>query len=245
MAVIKREQAVQQRFATAQRGNDASPNASSVPYTPEAVEQGQLPDRRKKNERRGAALMPGAQRPAGGYRRLEDRLIVSRAEEEAEFILAQAREQGYQAGLEAAQETLDGLRKAIEALQGAREEAMAQAAEDLAPMALKIAEKILQTEAKCDADLVVSLARETIASLGAAAKRIRLRVNPQEFEHVKQIITQDPQSICLDAELSAYADESVDMGSVIVETPSGNIDARFSTQLAALSQLLGISAPKI
>ena len=49
-----------------------------------------------------------------GYRRIDDRNLVSRAQEEAGTIKASAAQEGYQAGLEKAQEDIQQVRTAIE-----------------------------------------------------------------------------------------------------------------------------------
>ncbi|MEB3206364.1 MAG: FliH/SctL family protein [Vampirovibrionales bacterium] len=229
MAIIKRQDLHYQQASH----SIEKPPSLVIDYSEQSVLDGILPDRRKSQDRREKSGKTG-------YRRLEDRLMISTAEQEAIEIKKNAYQDGYQAGLDSAQETVFALQEAIVRYQNARQEALLNASEELASMALAIAEKLMKTEAKCDPDLVVAIARDAIQALSGEAKRIRIRVHPDDLPRLHAVIQQNPHTLHLDAELVAFADPAVDLGSCMVETPSGTIDARFSTQLNALGRLLGL-----
>jgi flagellar assembly protein FliH len=199
----------------------------SEEISPEDIESGLAPDRRR-GDRRDRRL---------GYRRMEDQEIISRAHEEANAIREVAAQEGFQAGLNQAQAVIVDLQDAIQSFLQAREEALSSAADDLAAMAVEIAERIIKTEVACDENLVMSIVRNTVSKVGREQKSITIKVNPVDLKLVKETMRTDSQ-LSEAVEVLVFEDAEVDPGSCVIETRAGQIDARFSTQLGILKQLL-------
>ncbi|MCE3236169.1 MAG: hypothetical protein K0Q50_2349 [Vampirovibrio sp.] len=174
-----------------------------------------------------------------GYRRIEDKNLISKAYEEANAIREHAQAQGFYAGLAQAQAEIDALRQNLAELMNGREEALMSVAHEIGALAVEVAARIIKTEVSCDETLVMSLVRDTIQKAGRNSKTILLKLNPDDSPVVKQIIKDDPIPN-LNAELIMMDDPTVDQGSCIIETNSGLVDASFSTQLGILRQLFGV-----
>lgn len=207
---------------------DAEPQ---VEWTEEAVERGELPERRTRH-----ISTPDERRR--GYRRVEDKSLISKASDEANAIRENAYREGYEAGLAAGQSVIGELETVITDFMNTREDGLMSTADEIASIAITVAEKIIKTEVACDSTLVLGLVRETIQKAGKQNRTIIVKVNPDDAALVKTSLKEEPIPH-LKAELIIMDDPLVDSGSCIVETNSGLVDASFSTQLEILRQLFG------
>lgn len=205
---------------------EVSPYA--VPLSPEDFETGKLPDRRRKTRETDRRQ---------GFRREEDHMLLTRAEEEAIAIKERAELQGFEAGLEKAQAEIEKLADQMTGFLTAREQALATVSDDLAQMAIAIAQSILKTEVACDEDLVLSLVRATIQRAGRGQKSVLIKVHPTDLSRVKEAMKIE-SGLSASVEVLVLEDPTVDEGSCMVETQAGLVDARFSTQLEVLYKML-------
>jgi flagellar assembly protein FliH len=159
---------------------------------------------------------------------------------------ASGHEAGYAEGMREAQEASNAIWDIISQLDSAKNTVLSEALEDLVPMAMAIAQRILKTEVACDRNLVVSLALDTFEKVDRTQKEIVFKVHPSDVARLRQHI-QDNEEIWLGEvkrELIVVGDETVDMGSCAVETSGGQIDARFKTQLNVVRNILGLREEK-
>jgi flagellar assembly protein FliH len=191
----------------------------------EAFLSGDVPDRRQTDERRET------------HRRDADQQVLATAHEEAEHIRENAYQSGYADGLEQAEQALNDLKDQFALLLQDQSAVIDDMVKQLGPLSVAIAEKILKAEVSCDEALTERLARETLQKAGRDVKTVLIKVHPEQLTKVRAAFRDNPPD-GLRAELSVVDDDSVDWGSCVVETDSGLIDARFSTQLAILQKLL-------
>lgn len=217
-------------------GMSAEPQQTAIEpqidWNPETIEAGLAPDRRlgeRSDDRRR------------GYRRIEDRDLISKAYEEANAIRENAQIQGFQEGLAQAEGVIQELQDAIARLVNAREEALLSITGDIGSLAVEVAARIIKTEVSCDETLVMALVRDTIQKAGRHNKTILIKVNPEDSATVKKGLKDDPIPN-LNAELIVMDEPTVDAGSCIIETNSGLVDASFATQLGIIRQLFGGSS---
>ncbi len=207
-------------------------------WNPEQVASGLVPERRvsdRDNDRRR------------GFRRVEDRELISKAHEEANAIREKAQQEGFSAGLDQASQVLDELREVIATHMQLREQALDSVVQEIAGLAMEVAARIIKTEVSCDDTLVLSIVRDTIQksgqrtghSSGRGVKSILVKVNPDDVSTVKAAIKSDSIP-SMNAELIVMGEPTVDLGSCIIETDSGLIDASFTTQLDILYRIFGL-----
>lgn len=215
-------------------------NAPAVPsgphYTPDAVERGELPDRR------GAAQQLAAQQQA----------ILEQALAEAATIREQAHEQAYQEGfakgvvdgeaqgLAQTLQQVDDLRAQFAQVLVSRADVLASVVSDIAPLAIEIAERLMKTEISADEGLVMVLVEDALQKLGRDTRHVAIKVNPDEMASVKKGIKalNLPQ---LKAEIMVIPDGQVEPGGCIIETNSGLIDATLHTRLTMLRAVFGVT----
>lgn len=168
--------------------------------------------------------------------------LVANAQQEAQQIRQEAAQAGYEEGLRQAEPLMHQLHEAIEALYTAKAKALAAASYDIAPIVMDVVSHILKTEAACDETLVLHMIKATIQTLDKDKKRFIIKVNPQEVEFVQAQFEQRPPVKGTDVDWYVEPDENVDLGSCMIETEAGMVDARFSTQLGVLSKLFETTA---
>jgi len=173
-----------------------------------------------------------------GYRRTEDRNLISRAQEEANAIKESAAKEGFDYGVELSKAEIKKLNAAITELLQTKEKALEQAAPDIAFLAVKVAEKIIKKQLEIDDNIVLSIVSEVIKSFGKGETNIIIKTNPADTQLVEDNIQNLYPYGDSNTKISVIKDENVDWGSCIVETKSGVVDARFSTQLKILQKAL-------
>lgn len=207
-------------------------------WTPEHVASGLVPERRvttRESDRRR------------GFRRVEDRELISKAHEEANAIREKAQQEGFNAGLDEAAHVLDELKSVIATHMHLREQALESVVQEISGLAMEVAARVIKTEVSCDDTLVLSIVRDTIQKSGQRSghsssrgvKSILVKVNPDDVAAVKAAVKADTIP-SMNAELIVMGEPSVDLGSCIIETDSGLIDASFTTQLEILYRIFGL-----
>jgi flagellar assembly protein FliH len=173
-----------------------------------------------------------------GYRRTEDRNLISRAQEEANAIKESAAKEGFDYGINLSKEELKRLNHAITELLKTKEKALENSAPDIAFLAVKVAEKVIKKQLEVDNNIVLNIVSEVLKSLGKSETSIMIRTNPADAALVQENIPELYPYGDSNTKITIIKDEQVDWGSCIVETKSGIIDARFSTQLQILQKAL-------
>lgn len=175
-----------------------------------------------------------------GYKRIDDRDLISKAHEEANSIKELAAKEGYEKGLMQSQAILNNLNNAIEQFLGAKEAALESVMNDISFIAVKAAEKIIKTEIACDESIVLSIIEDVIKEFEKTESLITIRTNPADTQYVQQNFPKVFPSNKVKAKIEIVDDETVDWGSCIVETKNGIVDANFSTQLQLIQRAFEI-----
>ncbi len=173
-----------------------------------------------------------------GYRRNDDRNLISRAQEEANAIKESAAKEGFDYGINLSKEELKKLNKGITELIQAKERVMEQAIPDIAILAVKVAEKVIKKQLEIDDKIVLNVIAEVLKTLGKGETNIIIRANPADVELIQENTPDLYPYGDTNTKITVIKDAEVDWGSCIVETKSGMVDAKFSTQLQILQKAL-------
>ena len=166
-----------------------------------------------------------------GYRRIDDRNLVSRAQEEALQIKDSAYQEGFNAGIQQAQADLENFRNVLGAFMGADERVFGEIAPHLYEMAMDIAKKIIKTEVKADPEIVLNTIMDVLKTLSKNEPKIILRINPVQVQYIKDTLPEQIRLLGMDTKLSILSDESITEGGCIVQTNNGLVDASIEAQL--------------
>ncbi|EYE88827.1 hypothetical protein Q428_06030 [Fervidicella metallireducens AeB] len=181
--------------------------------------------------------------------------IIDSAEASKKEILKKAEESGYQSGYQSGYKDgyNYGINEALEEGEKIKNQAEEQIKNNLEELKLHIkktekeiiklsvdiAKHIINTELSLNPDAVYKIAEKAITQ-AVDKKQVILKVNPGDFNIVKRrkddlaMYVEDANNIFI------LADSNIQQGSVIVETPSGFVDASIDNQLVTiLKGLLG------
>jgi flagellar assembly protein FliH len=186
----------------------------------------------------------------------EAKRILARAQEQKELLLQEARErstelanearergyeEGYREGIEAAQREyasfLEQAREVIGQAYEERKKILREAEGMITDLAIAVAEKIMVKKWEDDPSFVLSVVREACQSI-QGAKRVEIRVHPDDYPLVKREQEQLIQTGGLLSEWIVIPDRHVQAGGCVIHTEKGTVDARLETQLAELKNAL-------
>lgn len=173
-----------------------------------------------------------------GYRRTQDRNIVSRAQQDAETIKEVAKKDGYQEGINLAQKDLENLKEKFAEFFNYKEEVYAKVSECIMDISIEIARKIINKEVEADKEYIIPIIKGAVEEVNKTENKITLKVMPKDVEIVRDKVSDIFSGNYFEAKISVIPDNDIKDGGVIVETSNGLIDASIETQLAIIEKAL-------
>jgi type III secretion system HrpE/YscL family protein len=156
--------------------------------------------------------------------------IINEAESKRHALLEEAKKQGYAAGLEQWTETLVDAWKR-------RDEYLDQNESQLIKIAIAAAKKIIGEEVRTNPSSIRNTVIEALRS-SARQGNLVIQVNPAQEAIMRSDIDNLRTLLGGLRDLTVSPNSEIEEGGCIVESDIGIIDARVSTQLAALEQSL-------
>ena len=104
-------------------------------------------------------------------------------------------------------------------------------------LALAIADRIVKREVSIDKDLVLRQIHEATKRV-VGVERIKLRVNPQDEEYMREHRSAILSTTDAVRELVVEGDDTIERGGCILESDSGNVDALIATQFERIEAAL-------
>lgn len=162
-----------------------------------------------------------------------------------ETLMQEAHEQGYQEGMQQAEEEIqiayemkinEGAAILQQAYQ-AKEQIIQEAEPFVVTLSSAIAEKIIDKQLSLDPDLVISMVHKQL-SRKRESGQITLCVSPQQFSFIHAAREELSLAIDSQAELVIIPDASVKDHGCVIRSSLGSIDARINTQLEELKKAL-------
>jgi flagellar biosynthesis/type III secretory pathway protein FliH len=160
--------------------------------------------------------------------------ILDAARAEAEGVRASAYDEGRATAAAELTSLLAAARAEADAL-------VAAATPAALAIAAKMAEKIVGRAVTMEPEIMAEIAAQAVAACRPRGGMVTLRVHPDDLPQVALRESALSLHLGADAVLELVADESVDRFGCVVDTPVGRVDARLSTQLAALRRVLEAS----
>jgi flagellar biosynthesis/type III secretory pathway protein FliH len=167
--------------------------------------------------------------------------IVAQAHAQAEAIRAQAREDGFAAGLQAAQgelaTTAEALGAAIASVAELRGEVADQVERGAIALGLRIAEQALGAAIEVDPDRVVETVRGALRRL-TERERVTILVNPEDLDTVRAATADIIARLGGIESCDVQAERRVARGGAVVRTVEGEVDATLETKLLRARDVL-------
>jgi flagellar assembly protein FliH len=178
--------------------------------------------------------------------------VLAKAVADAERIRESARAQGFEEGriaghAQGASEIAAGsaaLAGAVSGIEALRAETVKAIEADAIDLALRLAGKILAGAQQAQPELVVDVVQGALRRI-VDRRRITVMVNPADLELVKAAIGEltaqgSGVEIC-----DLQADERVGLGSAVVRTSEGEVDASVHTQLERAREVVELSMQSV
>ena len=173
-----------------------------------------------------------------GFRRGDDRNLISRAREEAENIREAASKEGYEYGVQMAQDDIAQMRATLSEFLSAPQEVFDYIAPNILQISIDIAQKIIKTEITQNPQVVLDKIVEILKTLSKEEPKVTIRVNPMQVNIAKEGIPEIMTSAGLETKIVVLPDESITEGGCVVTTNNGVIDASIESQLAIVKEAL-------
>jgi flagellar assembly protein FliH len=148
-------------------------------------------------------------------------------------------ELGEQAGLEAAMQKLDSLllsgHKLLGKLGDLHRQTCRDVEADLVQLALAVARKIVGREVSLDPETVARIIRQALSRVEHAG-RITIKLNPVDLELLAESKPQLLSGLPEAGRAAFEADEGIARGGCLIDTDSGEVDARIERQFQVVEE---------
>lgn len=171
-----------------------------------------------------------------GYRRTEDRNIVSRAQKDALSIKEEAKKEGYEEGISAAKKDLDDLKDKFTEFFNYKTEVYEKVSDCIYEVSMEIARKIINKQVETDKEYIISMIKGVVEEIHKTENKITLKVMPKDVEIVRDKVSEIFSGEYFEAKISVIPDNEIKEGGVIVETSNGIIDATLETQISIIEK---------
>tara|TARA_Y100001934_G_C12191067_1_gene696432 strand:- start:85 stop:750 length:666 start_codon:yes stop_codon:yes gene_type:complete len=161
--------------------------------------------------------------------------LLEQARQQAQELQEQAREEGYQTGRS---EGVSELSEAVAEASSRLRQVETQLTSQLTQVTIAIARKILGRELQSSPEMVVKIVQNALSEKARQRQEISLRVNPEDFEVIRENKAQLLEVLSRAKEISIREDSEVERFGVVIETDAGTIDAQLDSQLAIFERVL-------
>lgn len=175
-----------------------------------------------------------------GFRRIDDRNLISRAREEADTIREAASKEGYNDGIEQSKNDIEQLKNALSVFYTAKQDVYDEIAPDILEISLDIAQKIIKKEASEDPEIILSNIKDILKELSKEESKIMIKVNPAQAAFVEEKVPPLVKIAGLEAKVLVIPDDNIMEGGCLVTTTNGVIDATIETQISIISEALKV-----
>lgn len=173
-----------------------------------------------------------------GYRRIDDRNLISRAQEEAIQIKEAAYQEGYNLGLEKAQADLVAFKSNLGAFFNSEQRVFEAIAPNIIELSLEVAKKIIKHEVQTDPQIVIDTVTDILKSIPKNEPKITIKVNTMQAAYVKDNLPAQLTLMGVESKVNILADDTITEGSCIVQTNNGVVDASIEAQLDIIQNAL-------
>ena len=173
-----------------------------------------------------------------GYRRIDDRNLISRAQEESENIKKSAFEEGYRLGLEKSKSDIENIKLQITKFMNANQEVFEYIAPDILEISVDIAKTIIKKEVETDPQVIINTIIDMLRTVSKTEPKVTIRVSPQSVQFIKDTIPNITYQYGIDSKVNIIADTSIEEGGCILQTNNGIVDASINTQIEIIKKSL-------
>ncbi|MGD9974691.1 MAG: FliH/SctL family protein, partial [Desulfatirhabdiaceae bacterium] len=148
---------------------------------------------------------------------------------------AQGKKAGYDQGLKDGRQTVDPIiqlfNRAIEDVEDFKKQLYIEAQEEAVKLAIAMTRKIIACEPAINPDVLLNVMRTALGKTDGT-EIVRIRIHPTESECLRQ----GRFDLKISDQVVLVADGAIEPGGCMIETLSGDLNARLQSQLAVLEE---------
>ncbi len=141
------------------------------------------------------------------------------------------RKTGVAEGLKEIETVLHTLQQAMQEIKKLRKELCLKAEKETVGLSLAIARKILLQEPATNPKVIVGVVKKTFETIAINAP-VRIRINPSELAYMRE----RRHLIPIEGDVTFVEDASISCGGCLVESLSGDVDARIESQIEMIEE---------
>jgi flagellar biosynthesis/type III secretory pathway protein FliH len=141
------------------------------------------------------------------------------------------RKAGFAEGLKEIENVLHSLQQAMQEIKKLRKELCLKAEKETVSLSLAIARKILTQEPATNPRVIAGVVKKTFEAIAINAP-LRIRINPSELAYLRE----RRDLIPIEGDVTFVEDASISCGGCLVESLSGDVDARIESQLEMIAE---------
>jgi len=141
------------------------------------------------------------------------------------------RRAGFAEGLKEIEKVLHSLQQAMQEIKKLRKEICLKAEKETVGLSLAIARKILTQEPATNPRVIVGVVKKTFETSAINAP-VRIRINPSELAYMRE----RRHLIPIEGDVTFVEDASISCGGCMVESLSGDVDARIESQIEMIAE---------
>ena len=182
----------------------------------------------------GEPLNGSFRKAALDERRMMKERVLEAQQKEAEAYqegIQDGRKAGFAEGLKEIETVLHSLQQAMQEIKKLRKELCLKAEKETVSLSLAIARKILVQEPATNPRVIAGIVKKTFETIAIHAP-VRIRINPSELAYMRE----RRHLIPIEGDVTFIEDTSISCGGCLVESLSGDIDARIESQLQMIEE---------
>ncbi len=148
---------------------------------------------------------------------------------------AEGQRAGFESGTKKVDPVIHSLCQALGQLQNIHQEIRQEIEKEVVQLALAIAKKIVCHEIKTNQETVVCVAREALSRMENPGK-IKIKLNPEDLQFINDAKSQLSHFLHHVDNIRFEAADSIQSGGCLIETDTGDIDARIEKQFQAIEE---------
>lgn len=168
-------------------------------------------------------------------------LIKIREEEGYVIGLEKGQAEGRNRGEQEVREIVARMDSLIVELEGFKQKKLTELFSPILTLALDIAKKVVHKEIELDEGVVLHVAREAMLKVSGNEEQVLIRVNPLDYE----VIARNMDRLKEESGIKRIVIETtpgISLGGCIIETKTGEIDARIEGQIKEMEDVISSAA---
>lgn len=132
---------------------------------------------------------------------------------------------------------MESVAKLIKDLKILKNEFLKNSEKEIIDLIFLIAERVIHKEVSTSKDIIISVLRDTVKNINDR-EGVKIRLNPKDYNYVMEIVPDFLDKFCDMKNKLIEEDEEIGQGGAVIETYSGEIDARLDHQLDKIKKTL-------